>query len=109
MIAEIAENLSELKLLCEKHGVIRLALFGSAARDEFNPDSSDLDFLVLFDRMDEPFLYRRYFALTDDLERLLDRKVDLVSEFSARKPRFRAAIDKDLVLIYERASSQSAA
>jgi len=109
MLAEITENLSELKSLCEEHGVIRLALFGSAARDDFDFESSDLDFLVLFDRMDEPFFYRRYFALADDLEKLFDRKVDLVSEFSARKPRFRAAIDKDRVLIYERASSQSAA
>ena len=32
---------------CRKHGVKRLALFGSVLRDDFRPDS-DVDFLVEF-------------------------------------------------------------
>ncbi len=38
----------ELKALCEQHGVERLALFGSALRDDFDPEKSDLDFSVTF-------------------------------------------------------------
>ena len=38
---------NELASLCNAHGVRRLALFGSALRDDFSPDS-DIDLLVEF-------------------------------------------------------------
>ena len=38
---------ARLEALCRKHGVVRLALFGSAARGELRPDS-DIDVLVEF-------------------------------------------------------------
>ena len=39
---------TDLEDLCQRHGVARLALFGSALRDDFDPDTSDLDFAVKF-------------------------------------------------------------
>jgi predicted nucleotidyltransferase len=36
----------EIAVLCERHGVAYLELFGSATGSDFNPDSSDFDFLV---------------------------------------------------------------
>ena len=39
-------NLQPLLELCERYGVERLELFGSAARGEFDPAHSDLDFIV---------------------------------------------------------------
>jgi predicted nucleotidyltransferase len=53
--------------------VRRLALFGSAARDQAGP-TSDLDFLVDFDHK----TFRNYMGLADFLEGLFGRKVDLV-------------------------------
>ena len=41
-------QLSELETLCKKYKVLEPKLFGSAARDDFNPTTSDLDFLVTF-------------------------------------------------------------
>ncbi len=38
----------ELEALCERRGVECLALFGSALRDDFDPEKSDLDFPVTF-------------------------------------------------------------
>src|SRR5439155_16574437 len=38
----------ELTELCQRHGVRRLELFGSATSERFNPVTSDLDFLVEF-------------------------------------------------------------
>ena len=38
----------EIADLCRKHHVRRLSVFGSAARDDFDPDSSDVDVLVTF-------------------------------------------------------------
>ena len=39
-------NLQPLRELCERYGVEKLELFGSAARGEFDPAHSDLDFIV---------------------------------------------------------------
>ena len=49
MIAEIALRREEVRALCRRFGVRRLALFGSAARDDFDPERSDLDFLYEFE------------------------------------------------------------
>ncbi len=38
----------QLASFCRKHGIKRLALFGSALRDDFGPDS-DIDVLVDFE------------------------------------------------------------
>ncbi len=45
MIPEIALRREEVRALCRRFGVRRLDLFGSAARDDFDPARSDLDFL----------------------------------------------------------------
>lgn len=47
----VQDKLETLKELCAKHRVGRLDIFGSAARKDFNPESSDLDFLVEYDAM----------------------------------------------------------
>lgn len=57
-------------------GVRRIALFGSLARGEANPDS-DVDLLVEFEPGGKSF--DRFLALSDLLERLLGRHVDLVT------------------------------
>ncbi len=51
MIKPIETRMHELEALCERHQVERLALFGSALREDFDPESSDLDFSVEFSPM----------------------------------------------------------
>jgi hypothetical protein len=66
---------SALAALCARHGVRRLALFGSVLRDDFGPDS-DVDVLVEF----EPSLRVTYFSLARleaDLGTLLGRRADV--------------------------------
>jgi predicted nucleotidyltransferase len=75
-------------------GVRRLALFGSAARDQMRSDS-DIDVLV---ELAAPVSYERYFALLERLERLLGRRVDLVTE-RGLKPRARRHVEQDLVRV----------
>jgi predicted nucleotidyltransferase len=60
--------------ICRRYRVRRLALFGSALRDDFGPDS-DLDLLVEFLPGETPGL--AFFAFQDELARLLGRTVDL--------------------------------
>jgi len=77
-----------------RFNIRRIALFGSAARDELRPDS-DIDILVEFDG---PSTFDGYFSLKDFLEELLLRKVDLVTE-KGLKPRARQQVEKDLIRV----------
>lgn len=66
--------------VCRRHGVERLDVFGSAVGNDFDPEGSDLDFVVSFERRVPPRLFDRYFGLKEDLEELFGRPVDLVME-----------------------------
>jgi uncharacterized protein len=79
MLRLIAERHTEIAVLCRSFGVKRLSVFGSAARDDFDPSRSDLDFLVEFDR-DKPgaLSLKTFFDFKDQLEALFGRDVDLV-------------------------------
>ena len=57
-------------------GVQRLALFGSVQRNTARPDS-DVDVLVEFRPGEKT--YKHFFALGELLERLLNRRVELVT------------------------------
>ena len=59
---------------CRRHHIRRLALFGSALRDDFRPDS-DVDVLVEFDAGHVPGL--EFFSMQEELSAMLDRNVDL--------------------------------
>jgi len=87
MIAAVEDKRAEVAELCERHGVRRLDLFGSAAGDGFDPEGSDLDFVVSFERRDPPDLFGRYFGLEEGLEALFGRRVDLVMEGALRRSR----------------------
>jgi predicted nucleotidyltransferase len=64
----------ELAEFCRRNRIQRLAFFGSVLRDDFGPDS-DLDVLVEFEPGHR--LGFAFFALQDELSRILGRKVDL--------------------------------
>jgi uncharacterized protein len=82
-------------------GVVRLSLFGSAARDEAGPDS-DIDIAV---RLGEGFstggfdYFWRFEQLERHLSQMLGVKVDVVAE-PVRKERFQNEIDRDRALAF---------
>ncbi len=59
---------------CRRNHVTRLAIFGSALRDDFTPES-DVDVLIEFAPGQAPGL--GFFTLQDELSALLGRRVDL--------------------------------
>lgn len=83
---------------CARHGVLRLELFGSAARGEAEP--GDLDLLVTFAPMPPALHAAAYFGLLADLERELGRPVDLVELAPIRNPYFLQSIQQDKVLLF---------
>ncbi|MBA2693793.1 MAG: nucleotidyltransferase domain-containing protein [Rubrobacter sp.] len=90
----------EIEALCERHRVERLALFGSAARDDFDPENSDLDFSVKFPPMTPEEHAASYFGLVEDLERLFGRRVDLVEIGAVRNPYLRRSIEEGQETVY---------
>lgn len=86
-----------LALLCQRHGVRELSLFGSAVQGRLRPDS-DLDVLVLFEHDDQVGLFQLA-RLQRDLTALLGRPVDLVPK-DGLKPLLRGRVLREARLLY---------
>jgi len=76
--------------LFAKYGLKSMAVFGSATRADFTPES-DLDIMVEFERP----IGMDFFDLERDLAHIVSRKVDLVMR-TAVKPHYMEFIQKDL-------------
>ena len=84
----IERHSAAIRALAQEYGVARLEVFGSVCTAEWDPERSDVDFLVEYppDYDYGPWA-SRLFALENALAELLDRKVDLVM-MSALKNRW---------------------
>jgi hypothetical protein len=77
-----------------------LELFGSAARDDFDAQTSDVDFFVEFDDRGWKGSFKRYMQLKLRLEDLLGRHVDLVEVGAVENPHFMPIAGRDRRLLY---------
>jgi predicted nucleotidyltransferase len=100
MIDQIELRREALQALCRRFHVRRLDLFGSAARGDFDPEHSDFDFVVEFDRNAPQHPFNAYFGLKEELETLLGRKVDLVELSAVRNPYLKASIEQSRENVY---------
>ena len=80
------------------HPVLKAWLFGSFSRGEETKDS-DVDIMVSLDKSKPIGL--KFFGMWSDLEELLGRKVDLVSE-GTLLPFAQESVERDKILVYER-------
>ena len=99
MIVDLNPYRSRLTELCRSLSVKRLELVGSAAREDFQPESSDIDVLIEFKGNDA--LFDRYFELKFGLESIFGRKVDVIQSGAVRNPHLRATLQQDRMPIYE--------
>jgi len=99
----IKKRIDELSAICERRGVVRLWLFGSAASDDFNAETSDLDFLVEFRVMPPGAKADSFFGLQEDLQILFGMPVDLVEPGPIRNPYFLKSVEQTRVKLYEAA------
>ena len=98
---QIASHLADLRALCRRFAVARLEVFVSAARaTDFDPARSDADFLVEFQPASNLPPLQQFFGLSEALERLLDRRVDLIEAGAVRNPYILAEINRARELIY---------
>lgn len=100
MLRLINDAREAIDTLCRRFGVRRLELFGSAARGDFDPATSDLDFFVEFADAGFAGAADRYFGLLEGLEELFGRKIDLVDIRAARNPFFLAEASKHRTTLY---------
>ena len=96
----ITENRDAIIELCRTHHVLRLSVFGSAVRDDFNPETSDVDMLVDFEPPGTFRYAKNFFALQKALAALIGRDVDLVITQSVENPILRNRIEQQKKLLY---------
>lgn len=87
-----------LAAFARRHGVLFLALFGSAARGD-SKTTSDVDVMMDLTATSQAGLFEQV-RMASELEALFGRPVDLVTRGSL-KPRVRASVDREAVVLYE--------
>jgi uncharacterized protein len=93
-LSTIQEKLRQIKpKLSAKYHVNTIGLFGSVVRTDFKPES-DIDIMVDFSQP----IGIEFVDLAEELEKLLDRKVDLVSKAGIR-PQYYRAIEPDILYV----------
>jgi hypothetical protein len=83
---------------CRKWKIVRLEVFGSAARGEMRPDS-DIDFMATF-APEARFGVFEFLHIRDELAALVGREVDLVENGAVRDPYRRRSMERDLTKVY---------
>jgi uncharacterized protein len=100
ILKAFSPDAEQLLDICRRRHVRKLELFGSAASGEFDPETSDLDFLVVFEELD-PIPYKNaYFSLLEDLKNLFHRPIDLLMPEAITNPYFLESIAPERVEVY---------
>ena len=99
MQAFIRDKIEDLKILCQKYDVKTMHVFGSASTDKLNSES-DVDILIAFKDISIEQYTDNYFNLHDDLEKLFERKIDLLTENSLSNPYFIESVEETKQLLY---------
>jgi len=86
--------------LCRKYAVKRLRLFGSALREDWDPESSDFDFLAEFAPPVGMNAFDQFMGFLLDLEALLGRNVDVIDWNAARNPFFKRHAERSAKELY---------
>jgi uncharacterized protein len=98
------QNLTSIQALAREYGVARLEVFGSVCTPEFDPERSDVDFLVEYpDDYDFGPWLGRVQDLQQALADLLGYDVDLVMISALRNKWFRRLANETRTVVYDAA------
>lgn len=98
----VEQKLPELIEICRHNRIRRLELFGSSARDDFDPETSDLDLLAVFEEPERTGISESYLNALGGLENLFGRKVDLLTADAITNPFLLEALERDRVVVCEK-------
>lgn len=97
MVTTLAVPVDQLAALCRRYHVRELALFGSALREDFRPNS-DIDLLVEFEP-EAPVTFLLLGQMERELAGLFGRRIDLVPK-SGLKPLLRQGVLETARVLY---------
>jgi uncharacterized protein len=100
MVPLLDTRRTQIAELCRRFRVRQLDLFGSAATGRFDSTKSDLDFLVEFEVMPPRDFADAFFGLREQLERLFQQPVDLITSSALQNPYLKASVDSTRELVY---------
>lgn len=96
----ITDKQQEVSDLCRQFHVRQLEVFGSVIGDQFDPESSDLDFLVEFDEIGINNYADNYFGLLSAFQELFGLPVDLVVSSTVENPYLLESIEANKHFLY---------
>jgi len=89
----------QIQKLCKNYKVKTLYSFGSVNTNRFTKDS-EVDLMVDFETHDPIKYTDNYFNPKFELEKILNRSIDLLESKAIMNPFLRENIDKSKILIY---------
>ena len=95
----LKNQLDTIRSLCERYRVKTLYVFGSVLTPNFDT-YSDIDLLVDFLDQDALQYASNYFQFKFELEKLFNRKIDLLEERALKNPYFMENINQKKQLLY---------
>lgn len=95
----IENHIKTITELCKAHKVKSLYAFGSVLNDQFNSES-DVDLVVDFQPIDVLDYGDNYYDLKFSLEKIFQRKVDLLEQKALKNPYFLKTLNQNKKLIY---------
>ena len=96
----LKNQLDTIRSLCERYRVKTLYVFGSVLTPNFDTHS-DIDLLVDFLDQDALQYASNYFQFKFELEKLFNRKIDLLEERALKNPYFIENMNQKKQLLYE--------
>lgn len=98
-VALLERHSAAISEACRRHHVSRLDAFGSVVRRDFSP-GSDIDLLVEFELVEASGFDHPYWALGEELEAILGRRVDLVMVSAVTNPYLAHELETTRVSLY---------
>jgi predicted nucleotidyltransferase len=100
MTALIGEKLEEIAAACQRYGIERLFVFGSALREDFRPGESDIDLLVEFGPLEITKRFHAYLDAREAFRNIFQSEVDLVMQGAVKNKVIAGEIDRTKQLVY---------
>ena len=100
MSMRIDEKREEIAEACQRYGIERLFIFGSALREDFRPGESDIDLLVEFGPIDISKKFHTFLEARAAFSKILQAEVDLVMSGAVKNKVIAGEIDRTKKLLY---------
>lgn len=100
MSAIIDEKLEEIAAACQRFGIERLFVFGSALREDFRPGESDIDLLVEFGPLEITKRFHVFLDAREAFRNIFQSEVDLVMQGAVKNKVVASEIDRTKKLVY---------